>query len=292
MVVGILIFVILVVALVFGAIGGAIGSGKGRGTAGFWLGFFLGAIGLIIVAVMQPTPQAEAERLVQVQAALGSQQVRNMPQSIVRPGTAQSVLASAPSWVPPLPSQQWADALKAASSQPYPRSQQLESAIREGSHRGGLRAWLFGFDEKEQTTLVFILADRIMTMKCRDSGQATTFTFPDANRVPIHLHRDVEGNISELAIAGTRIHRPESRDALANFAKVAAQLPWISVTEDSEISTTTSPPEPSPVAVPAPVPVATLPLSVADELTKLAKLKAEGVLTDDEFVAQKAKLLS
>jgi hypothetical protein len=32
--------------------------------------------------------------------------------------------------------------------------------------------------------------------------------------------------------------------------------------------------------------------SVADELTKLATLKADGVLTDDEFGAQKAKLLS
>jgi hypothetical protein len=103
--VAVLIFVILVVALVFGAIGRAIGSGKGRGTAGFWLGFFLGAIGLIIVAVMQPTPQAEAERLVQVQAALGGQQVRNMPQSIVRPGAAQSVDRSLSQWVPPLNSQ-------------------------------------------------------------------------------------------------------------------------------------------------------------------------------------------
>jgi hypothetical protein len=33
-------------------------------------------------------------------------------------------------------------------------------------------------------------------------------------------------------------------------------------------------------------------LSVADELTKLAKLKADGVLTEEEFAAQKRKLLS
>lgn len=44
------------------------------------------------------------------------------------------------------------------------------------------------------------------------------------------------------------------------------------------------PPPSSPLAVP--------PLSVADELMKLAKLKADGVLTEDEFAAQKAKLLS
>ena len=31
--------------------------------------------------------------------------------------------------------------------------------------------------------------------------------------------------------------------------------------------------------------------SVADELAKLAKLKADGILTEEEFQAQKAKLL-
>ena len=39
------------------------------------------------------------------------------------------------------------------------------------------------------------------------------------------------------------------------------------------------------VAAPAPA------FSVADELAKLAQLKTAGVLTDDEFEQQKAKLL-
>jgi hypothetical protein len=51
-------------------------------------------------------------------------------------------------------------------------------------------------------------------------------------------------------------------------------------------------PAPVPVAAPAPAPVAAPPSSVADELTKLAKFKADGVLTEEEFAAQKAKLLS
>jgi hypothetical protein len=38
--------------------------------------------------------------------------------------------------------------------------------------------------------------------------------------------------------------------------------------------------------------VAAVPFSVADELAKLAKLKADGVLTEEEFAAQKRKLLS
>ncbi|MCD2324988.1 SHOCT domain-containing protein [Sphingomonas sp. IC-56] len=41
----------------------------------------------------------------------------------------------------------------------------------------------------------------------------------------------------------------------------------------------------------APVPVAGPTAPIADELTKLAKLKADGILTDAEFQAQKAKLL-
>lgn len=46
--------------------------------------------------------------------------------------------------------------------------------------------------------------------------------------------------------------------------------------------------QPRPIAPPAPA----APTSVADELAKLAQLKADGILTDDEFAAQKAKLLS
>lgn len=46
------------------------------------------------------------------------------------------------------------------------------------------------------------------------------------------------------------------------------------------------------VAETAAGPVATPSSSVADELTKLAKLKADGLLTDAEFEAQKKKLLA
>lgn len=39
-------------------------------------------------------------------------------------------------------------------------------------------------------------------------------------------------------------------------------------------------------------PVSTPTSSVADELAKLAKLKADGILSEEEFQAQKSKLLS
>ena len=44
-------------------------------------------------------------------------------------------------------------------------------------------------------------------------------------------------------------------------------------------------------AAPATPSPAAPPLSVADELAKLARLKADGVLTEEEFAAQKARLL-
>lgn len=53
----------------------------------------------------------------------------------------------------------------------------------------------------------------------------------------------------------------------------------------------TMPPPPS-TPPPPPAPTQAAPLSVADELAKLADLKDRGVLTDDEFAAEKAKLLS
>jgi hypothetical protein len=67
---GILVWVLLF--LVGGLIGSAIGKSKGRSLAGFWLGGFLWFIGWLIVAVMAPTPEAEAKRTAAVVAATQS----------------------------------------------------------------------------------------------------------------------------------------------------------------------------------------------------------------------------
>jgi hypothetical protein len=49
-------------------------------------------------------------------------------------------------------------------------------------------------------------------------------------------------------------------------------------------------PAPAPVAAaPAPAPAAP---SMIDQLKELAELKSQGILTEDEFAAQKAKLLA
>ena len=54
-------------------LGLAIGSGKGRSGEGFFLGLLFGLIGCLIVAVMQPTPEAEAERMSLVNNVVNAQ---------------------------------------------------------------------------------------------------------------------------------------------------------------------------------------------------------------------------
>lgn len=71
--VGALILVwILIGFAVGGTIGYAIGNPKGRGTEGFWLGALLGFVGWIIVALLQPTPEADASRLHSIGAHLSA----------------------------------------------------------------------------------------------------------------------------------------------------------------------------------------------------------------------------
>jgi len=76
---GVVFLILLFWAGVGGLVGYAIGKGKGRKTEGFWLGFVFGFIGWIVVAVMQATPQAEAERIVMIGAI--QEKVHSAPSS-------------------------------------------------------------------------------------------------------------------------------------------------------------------------------------------------------------------
>jgi hypothetical protein len=76
---GVVFLILLFWAGVGGLVGYAIGKGKGRKTEGFWLGFVFGFIGWIIVAVMQATPHAEAERIVMIGAI--QEKVHSAPSS-------------------------------------------------------------------------------------------------------------------------------------------------------------------------------------------------------------------
>lgn len=48
------------VAVACALVGRALGERKGRGSEGFWLGLFLGVVGIVIVLVISPTPEAQA----------------------------------------------------------------------------------------------------------------------------------------------------------------------------------------------------------------------------------------
>lgn len=67
------------VLIVLGFIGAIIGSAKGHGGAGFLLGLVLGPIGWLIVAVMDRTPEAEAQHQQATAAAMGAGVTRRCP---------------------------------------------------------------------------------------------------------------------------------------------------------------------------------------------------------------------
>ena len=60
----------VVIWLICAVIGWAIGSSKGRAGAGLVLGLLLGIIGVIIIAVMQPTTEKKAEEMASIKAIL------------------------------------------------------------------------------------------------------------------------------------------------------------------------------------------------------------------------------
>ena len=83
---GLLIFIFLAWT-VFAIAGYHLGKSKGKATEGLLLGMFLGGIGLIIIAVMNPTPEIEAQRLMEVRRlmSVGGGQSPAAPTSFAQP---------------------------------------------------------------------------------------------------------------------------------------------------------------------------------------------------------------
>lgn len=97
---GVVVLIWLVAGAVCGAAGFLIGDMKGRSVAGFWLGFLFGPIGLIVIAVLPPTPLAEAERQAQIDAAIdalsaGPHESRATPTRRPCPWCAESIKPAA-----------------------------------------------------------------------------------------------------------------------------------------------------------------------------------------------------
>ena len=135
---------------------------------------------------------------------------------------------TAPIWVPPLPSQQWVDALSAAAAQPQPLSQQLQAAIQNEPNRDGLRAWMFGTNIQGNTSLILVYTDRIKMTECRDTGQGSISAFPDGDSpIRMSMRRSGNGSASEISIGESRFHELEPAEAVVNFVQVVKQLAWL-----------------------------------------------------------------
>jgi hypothetical protein len=67
---GTVVLIWLVASAVCGAAGFVIGNMKGRSVAGFWLGFLFDVFGLIVIAILPPTPLVEAQRRAEIDAAV------------------------------------------------------------------------------------------------------------------------------------------------------------------------------------------------------------------------------
>lgn len=82
---------VFVSGIVTGIIGAFIGEGKGRGQLGFWLGFFFSLIGIIIVAVLEPTEEERKRRLLHEQNLSPSQHQGSIEEKLHREAVAQAI---------------------------------------------------------------------------------------------------------------------------------------------------------------------------------------------------------
>ncbi len=83
------------------------------------------------------------------------------------------------------------------------------------------------------------------------------------------------------AVSG-RVQRRQAEKFAGRDAQIYADR------EQAYAQQSAAPPPPPPAAAPAAAP----PVDMMDQLTKLGDLRDRGILTDDEFAAQKAKILA
>jgi hypothetical protein len=251
--VAILIVIWLVVAVLFGVVGLAIGKGKGRPGAGFWLGFTFGPIGLVIIAVLDRTPEAEARHQTAVRGVL-------QPTAHTSPARRAH----------------FSEMREAAAGDPE------ADAIAEAISRAEQEHW----GERQPTSWFF--ADGYYRAVIHMDGRlraASGLQYEDLLRPGVP--RDVtyaateSGSVVWVRIGSRNFENPRPAK------KVAAFLERTGGRQIEELSDLTSS-VPSAVAEPKEGPLAT---SVRDALVELDQLKSDGLVTTDEYETKRAEIL-
>lgn len=105
------------------------------------------------------------------------------------------------------------------------------------------------------------------------------------------MSRGIVGTMATTAVVAGTATAVSGRVAQNQAAKAqqAADAQAYRQEQAAEAAPPPPPPAPAPAAAPAPTAGST---DVVAQLTQLAALRDQGVLTEDEFAAQKAKILS
>jgi len=90
------------------------------------------------------------------------------------------------------------------------------------------------------------------------------------------------------AVSG-RVQRRQAQKYADRDAQIYAQREQA---YEQQMAQQQAPPQPQYAPAPAPAPAPASQSDVIDQLERLGQLKAQGILTEEEFAAQKAKLLS
>lgn len=272
----IFLFFLIVWVAIGGGIGYAIGNTKGRGNEGFWLGALLGWIGWIIVALLQPTVQAQVERDRQVAAATAAQ--AGVSQSRWDLDSQQTVRGGGPK------TRAEFDAARSSTSS-------MLAAADDGSEGRDRRiAAVARFVEDvgpQKPVVEWMFADGSFCAVARHNGNLYLISQSTVRRVGFRddpsFEETADGRLLTATIDGVQLSNPRPE------AKARELLDGLRARRSER----DAPPEPQPASEPAATTVAAAPhqRTPRERLAALDELRRDGTITDDEYAQRRQRIL-
>ena len=252
------VVIVLFVELVFALIGMAIGNTKGRLGAGFVLGLLLGAIGLIIIALMDRTAAEEARRTREVQR-LNATGPASAPAGAVPSSSRGSAAGEGAQ-------PRWSDLNDAARSDGDPN---LILAVRRAEERFrtgllGPRHWFFA---DGQWSFVGQIDNELIASNPREAAAIGA----DAG---VTFDHDAAGGVVSITVRELTLTNPRPTRNVSDFIAATGAV-LVSRVQPLEAS----PPE-----------AATA--SVREALIELDSLRASNLITEQEHAAKRAEILA